>query len=175
LEGLTNDGKFREDLLDRLNVDLITTPPLRLRIEDIPELSRHFISVFTRESNRSVRGVSAAVLDFFCRYTWPGNARQLRSVLQRAVIYAQGPVIQMDDLSFEFLQKPLVANIKAGKYHDAMREASRQFCLQALECTNGNHRDAAELLQLNRTYFYQIIRAHNLVMSECQKGSGSRP
>ncbi|HEU4371176.1 MAG TPA: sigma-54 dependent transcriptional regulator [Methylomirabilota bacterium] len=91
-------GKFREDLYYRLNVFPIPVPALRERLEDIPLLVRHFIDEFNREDRRAVRDLTAEAIRALNEYAWPGNVRQLRNVIQRAVIACEGSVIGIEHL-----------------------------------------------------------------------------
>src|SRR6185369_10957222 len=88
LIGLVNQGRFREDLYYRLNVFPIWMPPLRERLEDLPELVRHFIARFAAEEGKPVDGIDAEAMAMIRRYTWPGNIRQLENAVFRAVVLA---------------------------------------------------------------------------------------
>jgi len=87
---LVKDGKFREDLYYRLNVFPIWVPPLRDRIEDVPELCQHFLARFTAEEGKRVRSISEDAMRMLCGYSWPGNVRQLENAVFRAVVLADG-------------------------------------------------------------------------------------
>lgn len=86
-------GEFRSDLYYRLNVYTIQLPPLRERTGDLPLLVEHFLHRFSRELNKEVREISTPAMDLLSRYSWPGNLRELQSVLKHAVVEASGPVI----------------------------------------------------------------------------------
>ena len=88
---LVKDGKFREDLYYRLNVFPIWVPPLRDRLEDVPELALHFLARFAAEEGRRVNGMSKDALELLTSYSWPGNVRQLENAMFRAVVLADGP------------------------------------------------------------------------------------
>ncbi|HSR80184.1 MAG TPA: helix-turn-helix domain-containing protein, partial [Hyphomicrobiaceae bacterium] len=88
---LVKDGKFREDLYYRLNVFPIWVPPLRERLEDVPELSMHFLARFAAEEGRRINGIAKEGLELLTSYSWPGNVRQLENALFRAVVLADGP------------------------------------------------------------------------------------
>ena len=88
---LVKDGKFREDLYYRLNVFPIWVPPLRERLEDVPELARHFLARFAAEEGRRVTVISAEALELLTSYSWPGNVRQLENAMFRAVVLGDGP------------------------------------------------------------------------------------
>jgi DNA-binding NtrC family response regulator len=87
---LVREGKFREDLYYRLNVFPIWVPPLRERLDDVPELARHFLARFAAEEGRRVTSISAEALDLLGRYAWPGNVRQLENAMFRAVVLSDG-------------------------------------------------------------------------------------
>jgi DNA-binding NtrC family response regulator len=91
------DGKFREDLYYRLNVFPIWVPPLRERIDDVPELARHFLARFAAEEGKRVGGLSQSAIDLLTAYSWPGNVRQLENAVFRAVVLADGAEIGVDE------------------------------------------------------------------------------
>ncbi len=88
---LVKEGKFREDLYYRLNVFPISIPPLRERLEDVPELARHFLARFAAEEGKRITGITEQAWKLLQTYTWPGNVRQLENALFRAVVLADGP------------------------------------------------------------------------------------
>jgi DNA-binding NtrC family response regulator len=90
---LVSDGRFREDLYYRLNVFPVWVPPLRERLNDVPELAQHFVARFSGEEGKRIDGVSPEALDMLQRYPWPGNVRQLENAVFRAVVLADGPVL----------------------------------------------------------------------------------
>lgn len=88
---LVKEGKFREDLYYRLNVFPIWVPPLRERLDDVPELTRHFVARFAAEEGKRIVGISEDALRLLCSYSWPGNVRQLENAVFRAVVLADTP------------------------------------------------------------------------------------
>jgi DNA-binding NtrC family response regulator len=94
---LVKEGKFREDLYYRLNVFPIWVPPLRERLDDVPELALHFLARFAAEEGRRVSSISAEALELLTSYSWPGNVRQLENALFRAVVLANGPQLTVDE------------------------------------------------------------------------------
>jgi transcriptional regulator with PAS, ATPase and Fis domain len=149
-------GKLREDLFYRLNVFAIQLPPLRDRIDDLPVLTEAFISEFNTRNQRNIAGVSGAVMQTFERYHWPGNVRQLRNVIERATIVAQGPLIEARDLpalaGLPASASPAAAggagtaSLSAGMTVD---EAERQLIEITLADTGGNKTRAAEMLGIS--------------------------
>src|SRR5262245_9952140 len=97
LIGLVNRGRFREDLYYRLNVFPIWVPPLRERLEDLPELVRHFIARFAAEEGKPIDGIDAEAMAMIRRYTWPGNIRQLENAVFRAVVLADTPMLTVNE------------------------------------------------------------------------------
>src|SRR4029077_4078082 len=93
LEAWSAEGKFRPDLYYRLGVFTIHLPPLRQRADDLPLLVHHYVHRFNRELSRDVREVSPEAMERLCNYTWPGNIRELQSVLKQALLCATGPVL----------------------------------------------------------------------------------
>jgi DNA-binding NtrC family response regulator len=91
------DGKFREDLYYRLNVFPVWVPPLRERLDDVPDLARHFLTRFAAEEGKRVRGFDDEALDLLSSYSWPGNVRQLENAVFRAVVLADGPELTVDE------------------------------------------------------------------------------
>ena len=94
---LVGEGRFREDLYYRLNVFPIWVPPLRERLEDVPELVRHFIARFAAEEGKRIDGIDADAIGMLCRYSWPGNIRQLENAVFRAVVLADTPMLSVNE------------------------------------------------------------------------------
>src|SRR6476659_8374691 len=94
---LVQEGRFREDLYYRLNVFPIWVPPLRDRLDDVPELVRHFIARFAAEEGKLVDGIEAEALAMLSRYSWPGNIRQLENAVFRAVVLADQPLLGVSE------------------------------------------------------------------------------
>jgi DNA-binding NtrC family response regulator len=101
LKGLIDKGLFREDLYFRLKVITVHTPPLREQKENIPVLSRHFLGMQERLTGRAAKGVSKGALSMLVRYDWPGNVRELQNCITRAVVMAEGQLIQADDIHLD--------------------------------------------------------------------------
>lgn len=99
LKNLVQRGRFREDLYSQLQVIELRIPPLRRRPEDIPLFVKHFIEVFNRKFGKKVRGISQEALQLLTGYDWPGNIRELKFIVERAVILADGPLLQKEQLA----------------------------------------------------------------------------
>ncbi len=101
------NGRFREDLYYRLNVFPVSIPPLRMRLEDIPELVYYFIDKYARKSNKQIETVSKGTMQILQTYPWPGNVRELEHVIERAIITSTGSTLQLaDKLDHETEDKP---------------------------------------------------------------------
>jgi NtrC-family two-component system response regulator AlgB len=98
LESEITAGRFREDLFYRLNVIEVTLPPLRQRAADILPLAEHLLRFFVRQSGKAISGFAQPARESLLRYPWPGNIRELRNVVERGVILASGPWVELQHL-----------------------------------------------------------------------------
>jgi formate hydrogenlyase transcriptional activator len=153
LARMVDEGKFREDLMYRLNVFPITIPPLRERTEDIPHLVRHFTSKYAHQLNRQIETIPSSAVESLMNYSWPGNIRELQNFIERSVILSAGPVL---DPPVEELMR-LKPDVAAEPV--TLKDAERAHILRTLEKTNGQLTGAAALLAIPRsTLFYRIRR-----------------
>jgi DNA-binding NtrC family response regulator len=156
------EGKFREDLYYRLNVFPIFLPPLRSRTTDIPPLVEHFLEQFASDAKRPVSRVTPQTLSFLLRYSWPGNVRQLESVLERACLLAEGDVITPDLLPAEVREN--LAAPGGGSFPleipdegISLEGVERELLEQSLRKAGGNLSRAARLLGISyRTLQYRL-------------------
>ncbi len=151
LEAATSQNRFRSDLYYRLNVVRIEVPPLRERLDDLPLLVEHYVRHFSRAFQKRVNGCSNTAMDLLFSYSWPGNIRELKNVLEAAfVTFSEQP----DGLLQ--LSGPLVRNL-SGSANLNMGE--RTMLLQALTATNWNRTEAAKRLHWSRmTLYRKMIR-----------------
>ena len=156
------DRRFREDLYYRLNVLSITLPPLRERTEDIPLLVNSFVQHFAESSRKKVIGADEACMASLMAHPWPGNIRQLRNVIERAVIYARSPFIAMADLPPDFQH---VAAPGAGPEQFQVQlglsaeEVERELVLRTLDYAGGNKTMAAKMLKFSpKTLYNKLAR-----------------
>jgi two-component system, NtrC family, response regulator AtoC len=148
-------GAFRKDLFYRLNVIPVQVPPLRDRDGDIPLLVRHFVHKLARDLGRGITGIDPQALSRLDGYDWPGNIRELRNVIERAVILCRTDLIRVDDLPKELGRGRPGAVASAGSF--LLPEAGidlaaleRDLVLQALDRAEGNQSEAARLLGIGR-------------------------
>ncbi len=143
-------ARLREDLYYRLNVFGLQLPALRDRLEDLPALVASFVENFNRKHQQEVKGVRAEAMDRLMRHSWPGNVRQLRNVIERAVILAVGNLIEPSQLPAEVLEDARSASTKMVIPDGVTAaEAERFLILQTLERTENNKAEAARRLGLD--------------------------
>ncbi len=150
-------GRFREDLFYRLCVVPIIIPPLRQRAADIPLLAAHFLELSNRKCHKRVRGFSAAALAALAEHSWPGNVRELENIVERAVVLADGDVIEARDLlllgvagAFE----PPTPGASRG-----LREVEREHVRRVLRACGGNRSAAARVLGIDRKTLWRKMRS----------------
>jgi len=157
-------GTFREDLYYRLDVVRIHLPPLRERREDILLLVDHFVRKIARECNREIQGVSPGARDLLLRYDWPGNIRELENVIHRAVVLAQGPVLQLQDFPLEVAMPQAGARLTEDglPLKDACEQFERQYVLRVLDRNQWNVSAAARFLGVHRNTIVGKLSAWGL-------------
>jgi NtrC-family two-component system response regulator AlgB len=133
LEADVAAGRFREDLLYRLNVIEVTVPPLRERREDVVALARHFVGFFARQAGRPVPEISSAAEEALLRYEWPGNVRELRNAMERAVVLMEGRVLEASALPRKVSEAPVVGPGLGDDFSldDVEKEHIRRVLLRA--------------------------------------------
>jgi DNA-binding NtrC family response regulator len=149
-------GKFRQDLLFRLNTIHIHLPPLRERREDIPLLAQHFLKAHVTRYNKPITGFDDAAVEAMKNYAWPGNVRELDHSVERGVLMSQGKVVRAPDLG-------LNAGQSAPRLEDMSLEEVESFLIKkTLARCEGNARKAAEELGLSRSAFYRRLERYGL-------------
>jgi len=154
-------GQFREDLYYRLNVVTIELPPLRERKEDIPLLAQHFLKKFAIENQKEINGFSPEVTDFLLTYRWPGNVRELENTIERAVILAPNPYIEIANLLPK--NPSLVSSAPPGA---SLREVEKNHILNILNQTGANYSEAARILGISRTTLHNKVTAYGLSVNK---------
>ncbi|MFN7978850.1 MAG: sigma-54 dependent transcriptional regulator [Vicinamibacterales bacterium] len=149
-------GRFRQDLLFRLNTIEIVLPPLRDRREDIPLLARHFLTQHTQRYRKGATGFDAAALQLLVDHRWPGNVRELDHAIERAVLMTQGPVIRASDLGLR------VEGASAGRLEDMSLEDVEAFLIKKAMAKYGNVSHAARALGLSRSALYRRLERYKL-------------
>jgi transcriptional regulator with GAF, ATPase, and Fis domain len=160
LEEAVRDGRFRRDLYYRLAVYPIKLPPLSERREDIPLLALHFLETYKKRSNKNITGISKKAMAWLRRYDWPGNVRELENCIERAVIIAQGRMIDMEDLpaAVRGAETNKTIEIEVGTSID---EVEKRMILQTLAYTRGDRSRAAQILGIGRKTLYRKLQLYH--------------
>ncbi|MCC6462397.1 MAG: sigma-54-dependent Fis family transcriptional regulator [Saprospiraceae bacterium] len=157
------NGRFRADLFYRLAVFQIKLPALRERRRDIEPLARHFTAWFALKQNKRIEGFSSEFLARLEGHTWKGNIRELRNVLERAVILSDGPRLEVSDLPLELQLGPAAqADTPAARSVLSLAHAERLHIQKILLHTGGNKTEAARLLGIGLTTLYRKIEEYQL-------------
>jgi Nif-specific regulatory protein len=166
LEQEVAQGRFRRDLFFRLRVLEIVVPPLRKRIEDIPELAYHFLAKFREETGRKIKGFTKEAMERLTSYRWPGNVRELKNVVERAVVLCKGDYIGIDDLLLSTLPTTgdtAEALLQERGYRPcSLEELERAHILATLRHTNWNKSRSAHILGIERSTLERKIRRYGL-------------
>lgn len=164
LAQMVSDGRFREDLMYRINTVEIRLPPLRERAEDVPALLRHFVDLYARKYNMPAKSIGAAALKRLQSYHWPGNIRELRHSVERALILSEGSTLEIDD----FFLAPSAAPQSEDEGHGLVLDdlnlelVEQQVIRRALTRNAGNVSRAARELGLTRAALYRRMEKHGL-------------
>lgn len=150
-------GRFRADLLFRLNTVEIHLPPLRERREDIPALANFFLSRHVQRYRKGLAGFDEAALRCLSDHAWPGNIRELSHVVERAVLMAQGELIRATDLGLQDTGNPA-----RSLEEMSLEEVEKLLIRKTLNRFEGNARKAAESLGLSRSAFYRRLEKYGL-------------
>jgi two-component system response regulator HydG len=165
LEAEVAAGRFRQDLYYRLNVVVMTAPPLRERSEDIPLLIRHFTGQ-PHNGSRPAPSVSKDALACLMTYDWPGNVRELENVIRRAVAMVQGDQILPQDLPDNIYAPPGMAGTATGSNVMAANDTFEAYeyaaIRNALTKCNNNRKRAALMLGIGEATLYRKIKHYNL-------------
>src|SRR6202142_3778137 len=173
-------GELRNDLYYRLNVFNIHMPPLREHKEDIPSLVQLLLAEMSAKHGRKVAAVSEAVLNQFSNYSWPGNGRELRNTLERAVIVCEGAVVETKHLPPGFGQTTLRTSaddpdaVRLG-VGTTVEEAERLLILKTLEATSNNKTRAAEILGISLKTLHNKLKEYGSAAAEAIPGKEEVP
>ena len=160
LSALVRSQKFRQDLFYRLDVMTLPVPPLRERLEDIPELTQYFLEKFVAEYGKKVQGIDMEAQAQLMNHDWPGNVRELSNVLERAVVLNQTGLISISDLPPHLTQGKLAeksADQIAIPLGMSLKEIEDLVIKRALASTKGDRAQAAKLLGVNERTIYRRI------------------
>src|SRR5579884_301384 len=165
LEAMIEDGAFREDLYYRLSVIPLELPPLRERLDDIPELVQHFFSKMKQKHGRNDLVLPISLMPYFSNYRWPGNIRELENVIERLVVLTPGNEITISDLpAFLRREHPSIdnLNIELPSQGISLEAIEKELILKALEKFNWNQTHAAKYLDISRKTLIYRMEKHGI-------------
>ncbi len=168
IEKAVKDGDFRDDLYYRLNVVALKMPPLREKIEDVVPLVEHFISVFNKKLNTSIKGIEKEALAKLMNYSWPGNVRELENCIERAMILTDTDTIGVSDFPREVVRGtegtdgPADSSLPTLSIKKASRDMEKRLISAALKKTGGNQTKAAELLEISYRALLYKLKEYNI-------------
>ena len=154
---LLDEGLLRKDLYFRISTIKIKVPPLRDRLDDVPLLAGRFLKRFNEQYGKNIREISPDAMVRLVRYDWPGNIRELESVIERAVLFCAGTELLPDCLPEEFQTRTPNATFIIPPLLP-MEEIEREAILQTLERTAGNVKKTAQILRFPRPTFYRKLK-----------------
>jgi two-component system response regulator HydG len=157
IEQMVKDGRFRQDLLYRINTVEIRIPPLSERVDDIPMLASHFLDYYSRKYHKEVLSIAPDAIVKLKKYAWPGNVRELQHALERAVIMADSNTLQQSD--FLFNRK---GDVSVNPDTLNLDEVEKAAVVKALQLHNGNISKAADELGLTRASLYRRMEKYGL-------------
>ena len=149
-------GRFREDLLYRLNTIRIELPPLRDRGEDIELLACHFLDIYQKKYKKPDLRLGSQAIKKLNKYHWPGNIRELDHAIEKAVILSEGDVLMPDDFSLRSVES------KGQKQYQTLEEMERMMIGSALDRCNGNYSKVSDMLGITRQTLYNKIKKYGL-------------
>ncbi len=152
-------GKFRPDLFYRLNVIPFEIPPLRDRLEDVPQLVEHFNQQFSKAYGQETKRFLEEAVEELQNYSWPGNVRELKNTIERVVIMNPGLDVASNDLPPRGKEEAPAASFRFPTFKDATDAYHREFIQRKLEEAEGNVSRAAELMGVDRSHLYRRMRA----------------
>jgi DNA-binding NtrC family response regulator len=155
---LMEEGVLRKDLYFRISTIRIKVPPLRERLDDVLLLAKHFLDRYTQQYDKTIREISPDAVMRLVRYDWPGNIRELESVIERAVLFCPGDVLMPACLPEDFQS----AQTRSARFIIPpllpMEEIEREAIVQTLERTSGNVKQSAQILHFPRPTFYRKLK-----------------
>jgi two-component system NtrC family response regulator len=167
LEQRVKEGAFREDLFYRLNVVMMSIPPLRERKEDIPPLIDHFLNRYAEENGKAIDGLSREAQDVLLKYDYPGNVRELENIIERAVVISRDEVISVEDLPFREMQEDRAEGLKGeeGLLRGSIEDLEKKLIVEAMEKADDHQTRAAELLGISERMLRYKLKKYGLKAS----------
>jgi len=155
---LLEEGVLRKDLYFRISTVKIKVPALRERLDDVLLIARRFLERFSEQYDKNIRDISPAAVSGLIRYEWPGNIRELESVIERAVLFCQCDELLLTCLPEEFQSSQTLKSLFVVPPQVPLEEIEREAIMQTLERTSGNVRKSAQILHCPRPTFYRKLK-----------------
>ena len=171
LEQEAQEGRFREELLYRINVISVALPPLRERKDDIPLLANYFLNKYHKAHSRSLMRFSKGAMRLLINYEWPGNVRELENAIERAVILAETEVIHSHDLP-DKLRRARIATTDLEGFELTLEELEREHIKRILLKVSGDKAKAAEILGIHLSTLYRKVQRLKLDNGKDQAPAG---
>ena len=151
------EGRFREDLFYRLNVIEIRMPALRERRDDISVLIKHYLEMFAKEAGKNIKDMDYEAMQALLAYDWPGNIRELRNTIERAVVLADGEIITIHDLPDKFRTLD-IEGVSTSSLRQALDHFEREYIKRSLGENKGNKETAATKLGIDLATLYRKLK-----------------
>ncbi|MDP7278805.1 MAG: sigma-54 dependent transcriptional regulator [Candidatus Poribacteria bacterium] len=174
LENAVNNREFRADLFHRINVFRLRVPPLRERVEDIPLLANHFVQEISRRYGKIITNINLEAMEYLIQQEWHGNVRDLRNMIETAVILSTSETITLADLSTDFFQSTTSIPTQTTSGHSSldserfghvgmtMEELEKEAIIRALKETDGNRAKAADMLGIGVRTLYRKLESYQI-------------
>jgi DNA-binding NtrC family response regulator len=162
LQEQVGEKRFREDLFYRLNVVRMSLPPLRERREDVQLLALHFLDTFSVKYHKSDLQFAPEMSARFADYHWPGNIRELKNCIERAVILAKDPIIGLDLLPERLQQESSLSDVSGLSAGLSLAEVEKEMIRQTLEHTGGHRKRTAQMLGISERDLYYKLKKYQL-------------
>jgi DNA-binding NtrC family response regulator len=176
LEELVSQGGFRQDLFHRVYVFPVTLPPLRERVEDIPALVMHFAGQIIKQNGWKEVGFAPEAMQALQAYSWPGNIRELRNVVERLLLFSEGDMVTAATVQIALpalpAQLPTAANMQApvaGALSDRVEQFERQVILDEIKRQNHHITNTAKALGLERSHLYKKCQQLGIDLRQLRK------
>ncbi|MBU0464387.1 MAG: sigma 54-interacting transcriptional regulator [Proteobacteria bacterium] len=161
LKKRVEQGKFNENLYHRLNAIDLLVPSLKERRDDISPLCSYFLNKLNKEFKKNIESISDEVLSIFMSYPFPGNVRELKHLIERAVILADNTTIELQHLPDRFREKVPTGPLIENQQLLTLNEMERNHILKVIEITKGNKSKASELLGISRAALWRKLKLIN--------------
>ena len=172
LDAFVREGKFREDLYYRLKVILIELPPLRERIDDLPDLAAHFLSHYSKRTGKVVTHISKEAMSLLFAYPWPGNIRELEHAIERALAMTNTSILYPEDFPPEIVnykrsecRQTEGMEVAPGERANSLEQMERAHIIRVLQQASFNKSKAAEILGIDRATLYRKAQRYNISLA----------